>query len=82
MMKMVIGVYLIMVFDPDILFNEGFYDLLDIRVEEGSLLRPRYPAPLGNRHTRCRAGSTSWQVRSAATCRRPPRPRATARART
>ncbi|MFQ5426068.1 MAG: hydantoinase B/oxoprolinase family protein, partial [Gaiellales bacterium] len=50
MMKMVIGVYLIMVFDPDILFNEGFYDLLDVRVEEGTILRPRYPAPLGNRH--------------------------------
>jgi N-methylhydantoinase B len=55
MMKMVIGVYLIMVFDPDILFNEGFYDLIDIRVREGSLLRPVYPAPLGNRvHTLAR----------------------------
>jgi N-methylhydantoinase B len=50
MMKMVIGAYLIMVFDPEILFNEGFYDLLDVRVEEGSILKPRYPAPLGNRH--------------------------------
>jgi N-methylhydantoinase B len=50
MMKMVIGAYLIMVFDPEILFNEGFYDLLDVRVQEGSILRPRYPAPLGNRH--------------------------------
>ena len=55
MMKMVIGVYLIMVFDPDILFNEGFYDLLDVRVPDGSLLKPHYPAPLGNRvHTLCR----------------------------
>ncbi len=50
MMKMVIGVYLIMVFDPDILFNEGVYDLLDVRVEEGTILQPTYPAPLGNRH--------------------------------
>ena len=50
MMKMVIGAYLIMVFDPEILFNEGFYDLLDIRVEDGTILKPRYPAPLGNRH--------------------------------
>ena len=49
-MKMVIGAYLIMVFDPEILFNEGFYDLLDIRVEDGTILKPRYPAPLGNRH--------------------------------
>jgi N-methylhydantoinase B len=49
-MKMVIGAYLIMVFDPEILFNEGFYDLLEIRVEDGTILKPRYPAPLGNRH--------------------------------
>jgi N-methylhydantoinase B len=55
MMKMVIGVYLIMVFDPDILFNEGFYSLLDVRVPEGSILKPTYPAPLGNRvHTMSR----------------------------
>jgi N-methylhydantoinase B len=55
MMKMVIGVYLIMVFDPDILFNEGFYDLIEVRVRRGSLLRPEYPAPLGNRvHTMSR----------------------------
>ncbi|WP_228431218.1 hydantoinase B/oxoprolinase family protein [Baekduia soli] len=51
MMKMVIGVYLIMVFDPDVLFNEGFYDLIEIRIEDGTLLRPRYPAPLGIRHS-------------------------------
>jgi N-methylhydantoinase B len=68
MMKMVIGVYLIMVFDPDILFNEGFYDLLDVRVPEGSILKPRYPAPLGNRvHTLSRwieviAGALGRQV--------------------
>jgi N-methylhydantoinase B len=68
MMKMVIGVYLIMVFDPDILFNEGFYDLIDVRVPEGSILRPRYPAPLGNRvHTLSRwvdviAGALGRQV--------------------
>jgi N-methylhydantoinase B len=68
MMKMVIGVYLIMVFDPEILFNEGFYDLIDVRVPDGSILRPRYPAPLGNRvHTLSRwvdviAGALGRQV--------------------
>jgi len=51
MMKMVIGIYLIMVFNPDILFNEGFYDVIDVRVREGSILHPRYPAPLGIRHS-------------------------------
>jgi N-methylhydantoinase B len=49
MFKMFIGVYLIMVFDPQILFNDGFYPLLHITQPEGSLLRPRFPAALGCR---------------------------------
>jgi N-methylhydantoinase B len=49
MFKMFIGVYLIMVFDPQILFNDGFYPLLHVRVPEGSLLQPKFPAALGCR---------------------------------
>jgi N-methylhydantoinase B len=49
MFKMFIGVYLIMVFDPQILFNDGFYPLLDITLPEGSLLQPKFPAALGCR---------------------------------
>jgi N-methylhydantoinase B len=49
MFKMFIGVYLIMVYDPAILFNDGFYDLLEVRIPEGSLLQPRFPAALGCR---------------------------------
>jgi N-methylhydantoinase B len=49
MFKMFIGVYLIMVYDPQILFNDGFYPLLHIILPEGSLLRPRFPAALGCR---------------------------------
>ena len=49
MFKMFIGVYLIMVFDPQILFNDGFYDLIHVTLPEGSLLNPRFPAPLGSR---------------------------------
>lgn len=49
MFKMFIGVYLIMVYDPDILFNDGFYDLLEVRIPEGSLLQPKFPAALGCR---------------------------------
>lgn len=49
MFKMFIGVYLIMVFDPQILFNDGFYPLLHIIIPEGSLLRPKFPAALGCR---------------------------------
>jgi N-methylhydantoinase B len=49
MFKMFIGVYLIMVFDPQILFNDGFYPLLHIVLPEGSLLKPKFPAALGCR---------------------------------
>lgn len=61
--KLFFGIYMIMAFDPEILFNEGFYDLFEIVLPEGSLLNPRFPAALGNRlntHTRffdCQAGA-------------------------
>ena len=54
---------MIMAFDPSILFNEGFYDLFEVVLPEGSLLNPRFPAALSNRlntHTRffdCQAGA-------------------------
>lgn len=49
MFKMFIGVYLIMVFDPQILFNDGFYPLLHVVIPDGSLLHPKFPAALGCR---------------------------------
>jgi N-methylhydantoinase B len=49
MFRMFFGIYMIMVFDPQILFNDGFYDLIDVRIPEGSLLKPRYPAALSGR---------------------------------
>jgi N-methylhydantoinase B len=49
MFKMFIGVYLIMVNDPQILFNDGFYPLLHVVMPEGTLLNPHYPAALGCR---------------------------------
>ncbi len=49
MFKMFIGVYLIMVFDPQILFNDGFYPLLHIVIPDGSLLHPKFPSALGCR---------------------------------
>ncbi|OAO04054.1 5-oxoprolinase [Sphingomonadales bacterium EhC05] len=49
MFKMFFGIYMIMVFDPQILFNDGFYDLVDVRIPEGSLLKPIYPAALAGR---------------------------------
>lgn len=61
--KLFFGVYMIMAFDPSVLFNEGFYDLFEVILPEGSLLNPRFPAALSNRlntHTRffdCQAGA-------------------------
>jgi N-methylhydantoinase B len=49
MLKMFWGIYMIMVFDPQILFNDGFYDLVDVRIPQGTLLKPNYPAALSCR---------------------------------
>jgi len=40
---------MIMVFDPQILFNDGFYDLMDVRIPPGTLLKPLKPAALSCR---------------------------------
>ena len=49
MFKMFAGVYMIMVFDPQILFNDGFYDLMEVRIPPGTLLKPKKPAALSCR---------------------------------
>jgi N-methylhydantoinase B len=49
MFKMFCGVFMIMVFDPQIMFNDGFYDLMEVRIPQGSLLKPRHPAALSCR---------------------------------
>jgi len=49
MFKMFAGIYMIMVFDPQILFNDGFYDLMEVRIPPGSLLKPLKPAALSCR---------------------------------
>ncbi len=56
MFKMFIGVYMIMVFDPQILFNDGFYDLIHVTMPKGSLVHPEFPAALG-----CRTHALSRQ---------------------
>ena len=54
---------MIMAFDPEILFNDGIYDVFEVTLPEGSLLNPKFPAPLSNRlnvHTRlfdCMSGA-------------------------
>jgi hypothetical protein len=60
MMRMFFGIYMIMVFDPQILFNDGYYDLIDVRIPEGSLLKPKFPAALSGRTHVLGRCSTSW----------------------
>ena len=61
--KLFLGIYMIMAFDPEILFNDGLYDVFEVTLPEGSLLNPKFPAPLSNRlnvHTRlfdCMSGA-------------------------
>ncbi|MEJ5905606.1 hydantoinase B/oxoprolinase family protein [Pseudomonas kermanshahensis] len=49
MLKMFFGIYMIMVFDPQILINDGFYELVEVRIPQGSLLKPDFPAALSCR---------------------------------
>jgi N-methylhydantoinase B len=49
MFKMFFGSFTINLFDPHILFNDGFYDLVDVRIPQGSLLKPNFPAALSGR---------------------------------
>ena len=49
MFKMFFGAFTINLFDPQILFNDGFYDLIDVRIPEGCILKPVRPAALSCR---------------------------------
>ncbi|PKI01267.1 hydantoinase B/oxoprolinase family protein [Glaciecola sp. 33A] len=47
--KMFFGSFTINMIDPQIVFNDGFYELVEVRVPEGSILKPKYPAALSGR---------------------------------
>ncbi|KAH6639235.1 Hydantoinase/oxoprolinase-domain-containing protein [Boeremia exigua] len=49
MFKIFIGYYLLAIYDPHVLVNDGFHDLLDIRIPEGTILRPVRPAAVSCR---------------------------------
>jgi N-methylhydantoinase B len=49
MFKMFVGVFLIMAFDPLLTFNDGYYDLFEVNLPDGSVVQPEFPAALGNR---------------------------------
>lgn len=49
MFKMFFGAFTINLFDPQILFNDGFYDLVEVYIPEGCILKPQKPAALSCR---------------------------------
>jgi len=49
MFKMFFGAFTINLFDPQILFNDGFYDLVQVHIPEGCILKPKKPAALSCR---------------------------------
>lgn len=49
MFKMFFGSFTINVVDPQIVFNDGFYDLVEVNIPEGSLLKPKFPAAISGR---------------------------------
>ncbi|HEU0102065.1 MAG TPA: hydantoinase B/oxoprolinase family protein [Mycobacteriales bacterium] len=50
LVKMFFGIYMITVADPQILWNDGFYPLIDVKIPEDSFWKPRYPAALNARN--------------------------------
>ncbi len=49
MFKMFFGAFTINIVDPQIIFNDGFYDLVEVNIPQGCLLKPNYPAALSGR---------------------------------
>ena len=49
MFKMFLGAFFINIFDPQILFNDGFYDLVEVNIPSGTILKPVRPAALSCR---------------------------------
>lgn len=49
MFKMFFGSFTINVVDPQIVFNDGFYDLVKVNIPPGTLLKPNFPAALSGR---------------------------------
>ena len=50
LMRMFFGIYMITVADPQILWNDGFYPLVDVKIPEESFWKPKHPAALNGRN--------------------------------
>ncbi|ENI10484.1 hypothetical protein COCC4DRAFT_156204 [Bipolaris maydis ATCC 48331] len=49
MFKMFVGYHLLAIYDPHAVVNDGFHDLLDVRIPTGTILRPVRPAAVSCR---------------------------------
>jgi N-methylhydantoinase B len=49
LIRMFFGIYMITVADPEILWNDGFYPLVDVEIPKNSFWNPAYPAALNGR---------------------------------
>ena len=54
--RMFFGIYMITVADPQILWNDGFYPLVDVTIPEDSYWKPRHPRIAERPQPRHRAG--------------------------
>ena len=50
LVRMFFGIYMITVADPQILWNDGFYPLVDVTIPGGSFWKPKHPAALNARN--------------------------------
>ena len=50
LIRMFFGIYMITVADPQILWNDGYYPLVDVNIPEDSFWKPKYPAALNGRN--------------------------------
>ncbi len=50
LVKMFFGIYMITVADPQILWNDGFYPLIEVKIPDESFWKPTYPAALNARN--------------------------------
>ena len=56
LVRMFFGIYMITVADPQILWNDGFYPLVDVTIPDGSFWKPKHPAALNAQKPRHRQG--------------------------
>ena len=54
--RMFFGIYMITVADPQILWNDGFYPLVDVTIPDGSYWKPKYPGRAQRPQPRHRPG--------------------------